>query len=156
MQTIKNVPTIEVKKIDKVLKRDAKNQVLIAGYLARLPEDSQVKLTPQCKSVGRCAIGALLIDAGYPIKSVNQANESSLGHAAGKLLKNVYGLLPEHVEAIERVNDNVCGDSESREAQMMRYEEVMGLVTFAEVMQQNGVRFTDEEDLESTYENAAS
>jgi hypothetical protein len=150
------VPVIEVKKIDKILKRDAKLQKLIEGSLVCVFGDDGFVDAPKknaCKSVGHCAIGALLVNAGYPLKEGQNADEDIPSSRAAKLLKKEYGLLPSHVVAIEAVNDSTSDHDYKEGQQLTRYEEVMGIVSFIEIMQENGVRFDYGFNIEEAYEN---
>jgi hypothetical protein len=132
MQTIKSVPTIQVKKIDRVLKKAAKQERLTAYSLCNFSADSTRK---KCKSVGACAIGALLLAAGMPASAflVDDVNEHSLYSAAGRLLRDEYGILPVHTGSIESINDSAL--------QTERYEDVVSFVGFLQWQQENGVRF---------------
>jgi hypothetical protein len=162
MPTLTPVPEIQIKKIDKILKRDAEEQRLTAGTLLDVdevrrfsPDGTPLPPTPSvCKSAGRCAIGALLLAANFPIEKFvtgETINELTLGSQAAKLLKKEYGLLPVHTGAIERVNDDAddCGLNQGQ--QLSRYEEVMGVVSFIAVMQDNGIRFSGISALTESY-----
>lgn len=132
---------IQVKKIDKILKRAAEAETLIDGMLAQTQclydyDKGQQK----CETIGRCAIGELLFRAGFKDETLAEGDvgESLLGSKAAKALFKHYGLTPSITAAIESVNDD-SGDED-------RYESVVAFVEFSEAMRQQGVEVTGSDD----------
>ncbi len=127
------VPTIQLDKISRVLKRDADAHRLIAGQLMIRPNGPLSRASATCQSAGRCAIGSLL----WALPSVPVLHLTTYGNYNLPKLRREYGLLELHVDAIVATNDGTP-DAENNGK---RYEEVMALVTFAEWAQRQGVRF---------------
>lgn len=149
MNTVTAVPVIQVKKIDAALKRDAKAGRLICGkFMDGQPEDMTTKAA--CQSAGRCAIGALLFYSGFSPKALATRTGEPLieeGTPAARLLEKEYGILPDHALAIIQTNDEVDDPKNNGK----RYEEVMGLISFVEVAQEQGIRFDDSYAIRKAY-----
>lgn len=125
---------IDVKKIEKVLLKDAEAHMLTVGELSR----EVCTFDDECKSIGRCAIGSLLFYGGYKGR-MHSANEHEKTSAAAKLLREEYGLPTVLVNPIESMNDNAAGGAEDAIGMMQRYDEVMALVEWAAAMEAGGV-----------------
>lgn len=110
----KKTPKLRVDRIVKVIERDYKEHRLIAGVLAERGVECAIGpgVSGKCEGVGHCAVGALLIAGGYPLWRVLGGNvrEHEPTTAAGRLLRERYGLLSDEVLAIENVNDSVPND----------------------------------------------
>lgn len=149
MNTITAVPVIQVKKIDTALKRDAKAGRLICGkFMEGQPEDMTTNAA--CQSAGRCAIGALLFYAGFSPQVLAQRDGESFvaeGTPGARLLEKEYGILPDHAWAIIETNDDVDDPKNNGK----RYEEVMGLISFVEVAQEQGIRFDSSYAIRKSY-----
>lgn len=143
MQKVSKTP-INLKKIDKILKRASKTEKLVDGMLAQVecPWEGE---KGKCKTTGRCAIGELLFRAGFKDSELatGQLLEGSSNSKAAKALKKEYGIPHSIVYSIEGVNDNT--DTENR------YENVMAFITFAEVMRQQGIAVKGSSYLEGFY-----
>lgn len=142
MAKLAKVPTIQLAKIDRVLKVDADAHRLIDGLLMATPTDDDgndvvlSRASAACQSAGRCSVGALMWAVpSIPVEAL--VGLTSPSHRNAKKLLRAYGLLPQHIEAIIIVNDSV-EDAENNGA---RYDEVMAFLTFVEWAQQAGVRF---------------
>lgn len=144
---------LNVKKIEKVLAKEE----LIAGALAEMvckidPEVTADEMHP-CDHVGHCAVGALLAAAGMSDKRLLRGSvaEHSLKTKAGKLLRDAYGIMPPVTAAIERINDyESLGDSHG-DKDGARFQSVMGLVAFLQMLESQGIDLAKSGALEEVY-----
>lgn len=143
------VPTIQLSKIERILKKDADNHRLVAGTFLEGAGDLAAGATKaSCESVGRCANGSLLFYSDLPLKKLAKIEDGGWDASIDRFMKREYGLLEIHTSAIIEINDNTDDDKNNGK----RYEEVMALLTFAEVMQQQGVRFRSSSALARAYD----
>lgn len=144
------VPTIQLAKIAKVLKRDADAHRLIGGEFLETNKEGEFPTTKAaCKSLGRCANGALMFYSKLPLKTLIKLqgqDSTDLPHA---FMKREYGLLEIHTEAIIDINDNTYDPQNNGD----RYDAVMAMLTFAEMCQQQGIRFDSAYTLLYAYRN---
>jgi hypothetical protein len=136
-----NHKSIAVKLIDKILKAEAEAKRLSCGTLLDdndIPNLEGRELVRACKKAGKCAIGALLVAAGYPVRDIIETSprETYAASRAAKLLYKVYGLRPGEISEIETINDS--SDDEDR------YAEVIGFVEFLAWMRENRVTAYDD------------